>query len=182
MEHEASSETSVYTLKPVGVVYSEIKEPSLRAGADGLTYAERMEIARERHARIQALVSEVVIFPEYVPLLDGVEQFSHILVLYWPHLVDPKRRKLTHVHPMGRKDVPEQGIFATCSPARPNPVLITAVKLVERRPCSLMVQGFEAVDGSPVMDIKPYNPHYLHIEDAVVAPWMASMQRELEAE
>jgi tRNA-Thr(GGU) m(6)t(6)A37 methyltransferase TsaA len=180
MERPSSTQDSPITLTPVGVVWSEIKEPHLRARAEGLSLEQRMEIAREQHDRIKALVSEVVFFPEYAPLLEGVEAFSHVLVLYWPHLVEPERRSLTHVHPMGRKDVPKQGIFATCSPARPNPVLITAVKLLERRGASLMVQGFEAVDGSPVLDIKPYNPHYLRVENPVLPEWMASLNRELE--
>ncbi|MGB5986962.1 MAG: tRNA (N6-threonylcarbamoyladenosine(37)-N6)-methyltransferase TrmO, partial [Desulfobacterales bacterium] len=45
-----------------------------------------------------------------------MEGFSHIVVLYWPHLIDPKRRTLRKVHPMGRKDLPRQGIFAIRSP------------------------------------------------------------------
>lgn len=112
-------------------------------------------------------------------ILDGIEGFSHILVLYWPHLVAPNRRNLLKLHPMGRKDIPRQGVFATCSPARPNPVLVTAVRLLERNGNVLRVQGLEAVDGSPIVDIKPYNPRYYRVESPVVPEWMTKLQREI---
>jgi tRNA-Thr(GGU) m(6)t(6)A37 methyltransferase TsaA len=121
----------------------------------------------------------VAINPKLSEILDGIEGFSHILVLYWPHLVPEKRRKLQKVHPMGRKDIPRQGIFATCSPARPNPVLVTAVRLLERNGNVLRVQGLEAVDGSPVVDIKPYNPRYYRVENPIVPEWMKKLQDEI---
>jgi tRNA-Thr(GGU) m(6)t(6)A37 methyltransferase TsaA len=95
--------------------------------------------------------------------------FSHILVLYCPHLIDPERRKLRKVHPMGSKDLPRQGIFATCSPARPNPVLVSAVPLVARIKNVLQVRGFEAVDGSPIIDVKPHSKSYLQMENLSMA-------------
>jgi len=79
---------------------------------------------------------------------------------------------------MGRKDIPRQGVFATCSPARPNPVLVTAVRLLERRGNILRVQGLEAVDGSPIVDIKPYNPRYYRVESPAVPEWMSNLQGE----
>jgi tRNA (Thr-GGU) A37 N-methylase len=73
---------------------------------------------------------------------------------------------------MGRKDLPLVGVFSTCSPARPNPVLVIAVRLLERDGYTLRVQGLDAVDGSPVVDIKPYLPSYYAIEDAKLSDWM----------
>ena len=153
-------ENNAIRMRPVGVVRCELKDPSLRATEDGLVMEERMQQARERHAMIMSMVSELVLDEEYASSLDGIEGFSHVLVLYWPHLVDPERRTLKKVRPMGRKDMPEQGVFATCSPARPNSVLVTAVRLLERDGACLRVRGLEAVDGSPILDIKPYTPHY----------------------
>lgn len=169
------------TLTPVGIVHSELKEPMLRADEDGLSLEERNQKVGEMRRRLKTLVSELVINAELADLLDGIEAFSHILVLYWPHLVTEKRRKSLHkVHPMGRKDIPRQGIFATCSPSRPNPILVTAVKLLGRSDNVLHVQGFEAVDGSPILDIKAYNPGYYRIENPKVADWMKSLQREMD--
>ncbi|MBW1759864.1 MAG: SAM-dependent methyltransferase, partial [Deltaproteobacteria bacterium] len=88
--------------------------------------------------------------------------------------------RLRQVHPMGRKDVPVRGIFATCSPARPNPILVSAVRLLERKRNVLRVQGFEAVDGSPLLDIKPYVTSYYGVENPEIAEWMQKIQNELE--
>ncbi len=166
-------------LAPVGVVKSDIKAPMLRADEQDLTLTERMDAIRAHHLRVKALTCRIEIFPKWEDLLEGIEDFSHVLVLYWPHLLPPERRELRRVHPMGRKDLPEKGIFATCSPARPNPVLVTAVPLVARKGNVLEVRGLEAVDGSPVVDLKPYTSAYLHVEDLRMADWMVRIQREL---
>ncbi|MEZ4527430.1 MAG: tRNA (N6-threonylcarbamoyladenosine(37)-N6)-methyltransferase TrmO [Desulfobacterales bacterium] len=167
-------------LRPVGFVRNEIKEPILRAGERGLELKLRVEKMREYHKGIREMISELVIDPEYLDLLKGTEDFSHILVLYWPHLIDPARRSLKQVHPMGREDLPLQGIFATCSPARPNPVLVSAVRLLDRQDNILRVLGFEALDGSPIIDIKPYVLNYHGAENPAVPDWMQQIHRDLE--
>jgi tRNA (adenine37-N6)-methyltransferase len=167
-------------LTPIGMVKSDIKTPMLTAGNSDLELQDRMEQIREYQRKVQACVCELTIFPQWEELLDGIEGFSHVLVLYWPHLIDPERRTLRKVHPMGRKDLSRQGIFATCSPARPNPVLVSAVPLLERHGNILKVRGLEAVDGSPVIDIKPYATYYYGAENATVPEWMAQLRREME--
>ncbi len=163
-------------LTPVGVVCSDIKTPGLKAEKDGLSRDKNSENACDRRPGVRDNISEIHINPELDGILDGIEGFSHILVLYWPHLVPQERRSLRKVHPMGRPDIPKQGIYATCSPARPNPILVTAVSLLERSGHILKVKGFEAVDGSPVLDIKPYNPGYYRIDAPRVPEWMANRQ------
>lgn len=174
------SKTPLMQLTPVGVVRSEIKTPMMSADEADLTLTERMENVKAYHRRVEASVCELVIDPKWEELLDGIEAFSHILVLYWPHLLDPARRKLRKVHPMGRKDMPLTGIFATCSPARPNPVLVSAVPLVARRGNVLEVKGLEAVDGSPIIDVKPYSKNYLQVDGLKMPAWMEQLNRELE--
>lgn len=168
------------TVIPVGVVRSDIKKPILRAGESDIELQEHMANVRKEHEKIKNLVSELVISPEWEDLLDGIDGFSHVLVLYWPHLIPEKGRNLHKIHPMGRKDLPMQGVFATCSPARPNPVLVSAVKLCGRSGNILKVQGLEAVDGSPVIDIKPYVKSYYGPEDSTVPDWMMQLQQEVE--
>ena len=167
--------TSQMILEPVGIVESPLKNPSLRADKNGLNSDHSLDTVREEQEEIRDTVSQIRIFEPWAPLLQGVEAFSHILVLYWPHLIDPEKRQLQQVHPMGRKDIPKQGIFATCSPARPNPILVSAVRLLERQENFLVVQGLEAIDGSPIIDIKPYSPHYLTVEDLKLPKWMAEI-------
>ena len=97
--------------------------------------------------------AEIEIFPEFEKGLTDLETFSHVWVLYafdkakgWSPLTgtpwDKKRR----------------GVFATRSPRRPNPVGLTVVRLVKREGRVLHIQGIDAFDGTPVLDIKPYIP------------------------
>ncbi|MFO8009289.1 MAG: tRNA (N6-threonylcarbamoyladenosine(37)-N6)-methyltransferase TrmO [Dehalococcoidia bacterium] len=162
-------------LKPVGVVRSDIKEPSLRARSGDLNW----ESEDQQSSHSTANVSEIVIDPQYTGILDGIEDFSHLLVLYWAHKVDTEGRKLTKVHPMGRKDLPLVGIYSTCSPARPNPVLAIAVRSLERDGYTLRVEGLDAIDGSPVLDIKPYLPFYYSVPEAKLSGWMNQIIEEM---
>ena len=162
-------------IRPVGVVKSNRKEPSLVAETGDLVWQAKTSEAREwRSAK-----SELVIKKELTGILDGIEEFSHILVLYWAHRISPEGRFITKAHPMGRKDLPRVGIFATCSPARPNSICVTVVRLLERKGNVLTVEGLDAVNGSPLLDIKPYNPTYFAAKNVKVAGWMARIQQEI---
>lgn len=93
------------------------------------------------------------IFSEYAEGLKDVELSSHLIVLYWAHLAN--RETLQTVTPWG----PEvRGVFACRSPARPNPISLCVVELLRREGNHLTVRGLDAVDGSPLLDIKPYIP------------------------
>ncbi|MFO7964126.1 MAG: tRNA (N6-threonylcarbamoyladenosine(37)-N6)-methyltransferase TrmO [Desulfobacterales bacterium] len=166
---------------PVGEVHSAIKTPMLLAGRSDIELRERMKKIREYQKRIENTICELLIYTRFEELLDGIEGFSHILVLYWPHLIAPERRSLKKVHPMGRKDLPLQGIFATCSPARPNPVLVSAVPLLERHRNVLKVKGFEAVDKSPIIDIKPYVKPYYGADNPKIPEWMEKLHNDLRS-
>ncbi len=165
-------------LKPVGKIISPLTVPTLKATQDSLEPESNLKTLRKEQEKIQNTISEIQIFKSSTNRLKGIEAFSHILVLYWPHLIDPEKRKLEQVHPMGRKDIEKQGIFATCSPARPNPVLVSAVPLIQRQGNTLKVRGLEAVNNSPVIDIKPYSPHYLMVENLHLPEWMATITDE----
>ncbi|MEJ2640643.1 MAG: tRNA (N6-threonylcarbamoyladenosine(37)-N6)-methyltransferase TrmO [Desulfosarcinaceae bacterium] len=177
-----TSETSTtLQLTAVGEVRSIIKTPMLQAGQSDIELQERLEKVRKQHRQVKETVSELVIFDPWAELLDGIEAFSHIVVLYWPHLIDSERRNLRKVHPMGRKDLPIQGIFATRSPARPNPILVSTVPLMAREGNILKVKGLEAVDRSPLIDIKPFVQSYDIVENARFPEWMQQIHRDLEA-
>jgi len=163
------------SLRPVGVVRSTVKEPSLGVASGDLEWHTKANIRRGS----RSLVSELVIDSDLEGILDGLEDFSHLLVLYWAHGIDKDGRSIARAHPMGRKDLPLVGIFATCSPARPNPVCAMVVRLLDRKGNVLKVQGLDAIDGSPLIDIKPYNPSYYAAEDVKVADWMAQIYREI---
>jgi tRNA-Thr(GGU) m(6)t(6)A37 methyltransferase TsaA len=161
-------------LRSVGVVRNGIREPSWVAGLQRQDWREKAQRAREDQKR----VSEMVIDSDLDGVLDGLEDFSHLLVLYWPHLISPERRFVTRVHPTGREDFPLVGVFATRSPARPNTILATVVKLLEREGNVLRVTGLDAVDGSPVLDIKPYVPCHHDVGEVRMPAWMAEIRKE----
>jgi tRNA-Thr(GGU) m(6)t(6)A37 methyltransferase TsaA len=168
-------------LRPVGVVRSALKTPLL--GADAAADQElktRIAMIREQHRQIKGLVSELVIAPRLEGILEGIEEFSHIVVVYWPHLIPAERRALLQVRPMGRKDMPQRGIFATRSPARPNPLLISTVRLLERNGNVLRVQALEAMDGSPILDIKPYTEIHQTVANPCFPRWLRQIYRDLE--
>ncbi|MGE5189114.1 MAG: tRNA (N6-threonylcarbamoyladenosine(37)-N6)-methyltransferase TrmO, partial [Gemmatimonadota bacterium] len=80
---------------------------------------------------------------------------AKIVVLCWMDRADRGRLK---VHPRGREERPERGVFATRSPHRPNPISLNTVELLEIRGTVLRVRGMDAIDGTPVLDIKPHAP------------------------
>jgi tRNA-Thr(GGU) m(6)t(6)A37 methyltransferase TsaA len=162
-------------LKAVGTVRNDTPQPVLVADSGDLQCRHDPGDA----GGYTSTVSELVIDPEFEGILDGIEDFSHALVLYWAHFVGPEGRSLTKVHPMGRKDLPLVGLFATCSPARPNPICVSAVRILERRGLTLRVEGLDAVDGSPVVDIKPYLPFYYSIENVKLSDWMNRILKEI---
>jgi len=165
-----ASASGAITLYPVGVVKSEVTEPSLKADTENISMQGGLERMKERSKARHERVCEVIINQELEGILDGVEDYSHLNILYWAHRTPSESRKIKKVHPMGRQDNPLTGVFATCSPARPNPVLLTSVKLLKRDGNVLTVQGLDAVDGSPVIDVKPYVPTY-QVKDEVKVPW-----------
>lgn len=162
-------------LKPIGKVVSDLTVPGLKPSQDNSESTLDQKSIKSEHKKIREMVSKIHVFESSIARLKGLEYFSHILVLYWPHLINAEKRNILQVHPMGRKDIEKQGVFATCSPARPNPVLVSAVELLERKDNILTVKGLEAFNDSPVIDIKPYSSHYLKVEDLKVPDWMASI-------
>jgi tRNA-Thr(GGU) m(6)t(6)A37 methyltransferase TsaA len=94
----------------------------------------------------------LVFDPDVRPALDGVRPGADIVVITWLHLAD---RDVRQVHPRGDPDRPVQGVFATRAPDRPNPLGLHVVKVLAVDDLRIHVQSLEAVDGTPILDIKP---------------------------
>jgi tRNA-Thr(GGU) m(6)t(6)A37 methyltransferase TsaA len=126
-----------FTLVPIGRVHSELRDAALapKQGSEGAP-----------EARIE-------IFPKYTDALDGIAQCSELVVLTWLH---EAHRDVMRVHPRDDETRPLTGVFATRSSHRPNPVGLHRVSLlnVDGRGW-LIVAGLEAIDGTPVIDLKP---------------------------
>lgn len=129
-----------------------------------------------RRERLEAdhTVSRIVIDPAYSGALDGIEDFSHVTVVFWLDRITAAERRVLKVHPRGNPDNPLTGVFATRSPVRPNPIAITTVELLGRKGNVLRVKGLDALDGTPVIDIKGHFPSGI-AESALRLPgWAAS--------
>jgi tRNA-Thr(GGU) m(6)t(6)A37 methyltransferase TsaA len=121
--------------------------------------------------------SQLVLRKELTTALDGVEGFSHLFVLFWLHKTSTEERKILKVHPRRRKDMPLLGIFATRTMTRPNPVGLTLVELVKVEGNVLTVRSLDAFDGTPVLDIKPFDS-WDTAKNAKVPEWWTKMKKE----
>ncbi len=111
--------------------------------------------------------------PELTPALKSLADFSHLWVLYWFHENDnPAARATLQVHPRRDPANPLTGVFACRAPERPNPIGLTACRLLKVEGNVLEVAGLDARDGSPVVDIKPYIPKGDCLTEAVAPDWV----------
>jgi tRNA-Thr(GGU) m(6)t(6)A37 methyltransferase TsaA len=131
-------DTLVY--RPVGIVHSPLKEAS---GAPIQSF-----VARDIEGVVEVL-------PQYVEGLRDIEGFSHLILIYHFHL-SSKSSLIVRPH----LDDGTHGVFATRAPARPNPIGISVVRLVRVDGTRLYVTGLDILDGTPVLDIKPYVPQF----------------------
>lgn len=139
-----------FTVRPIGVVHT------LFASPDGVPI---------QAARSDAF-GRVEVYPEYAPGLKDLDGFSHIILVYWFH-----RAKGFSLAVRPFLDDQPHGLFATRYPARPNPIGLSVVELVAVDDCTLHVRGVDVLDGTPLLDIKPFVPAFDHREGARVG-WL----------
>jgi len=151
-----ADEFPAMTLKAIGIVRNGIKQKP----PPGYDWGK--------------VISEIVIDSSLTEALDGLEEFSHIVVLFWFHQVTSQQVSLK-IRPMGRKELPLVGLFATGTPKRPNRIGRTTVRLLQRQGNILKVEGLDALDGTPVVDIKSYNPKYDSVTGTKVPQWVTNL-------
>jgi len=134
---ESMSETR---FKPIGIIHSPFTQP----------HGTPIQAASARD-----IEGTVEIFPEYVEGLKDIEGFSHIVLIYLFHL---SRGWTLRLKPY--MDNQLRGVFATRAPTRPNPIGISTVRLVRVEGDTLHIRGVDMVDGTPLLDIKPYVPEF----------------------
>lgn len=127
------------------------------------------EIGRRR----RTLESTIVIEDRFRDALLGIEQYSHLIVLFWMHRVSGPVSM--QVHPRGDSALPVTGVLASRGRGHPNPVGLAVVELVAVDGCRLQVRRLDAYDGTPVIDIKPYD-HYDSYTDIRVPSWLQARQ------
>jgi tRNA-Thr(GGU) m(6)t(6)A37 methyltransferase TsaA len=119
------------------------------------------------------ITSEIIIKEEFKEALGGIDEFSHIVVIYWLHKTPSSQRSVTKVHPKHNQNLPLIGVFATRSPVRPNPIGISTVKLLKYHANVLEVIGLDAVNGTPVLDIKPHIPGSDSPTEVRIPDWLS---------
>jgi tRNA-Thr(GGU) m(6)t(6)A37 methyltransferase TsaA len=122
-------------------------------------------------------LSQIIIHDELAEALDGIAGFSHLFVLFWLHEISDEQRKTLKVHPRGRRDLPLPGVLTTRTMLRPNPIGLTLVELVKFEGNVLTVRGLDAFDGTPVLDVKPFDSWDM-AKDARVPQWWIKLESE----
>ena len=157
--NDSEMKCGVLTYKPIGIVHSPFKDPN--------------------NVPIQAVAAKgtkgkVEVFDEYLTGLQGLEGFSHIVLLYDFHLV---RACSLIVKPFLDDD--SHGIFATRSPARPNKIGLSIVRLVGLKGNYLHIEDVDILEGTPLIDIKPFVPAF-DCRDNVKIGWFTEKIRKLK--
>ena len=147
----ASSE--LFTIRPIGHVQS--------------AYTETGDVAHT-HTGWTADTSQIHLIAKYAKALGGLQGYSHIIVLFWVHKAREWKMPRDHHKP------PHVKLFATRMPVRPNPIGMSVVELLDFSADTgeIVVKGLDALDGTPVLDIKPYIPNFDSYPKACVPDWM----------
>ncbi|PVX23550.1 MAG: tRNA (N6-threonylcarbamoyladenosine(37)-N6)-methyltransferase TrmO [Candidatus Bathyarchaeum sp.] len=127
--------------------------------------------------RDKNVVSRIVFREGLTEALEGIEEFSHLFVLFWLHQTSDSARQVMKVRPRGRNDMPLLGIFATRTPHRPNPIGLTRVKILNVNDNVVTVQGLDAYNGTPVLDIKPFDS-WDTTKEFKVPQWWKKLDKE----
>ena len=115
--------------------------------------------------------SDLIFRDDLLEALDGIEQYSHVIVIFAFHRVPEEEKRTGRIHPRGDPERPLQGVLATRTQLRPSGTGMSVVTLLRRRHNVLRVVGLDAIDGTPVLDIKPYYPAYDSVPDARIPEW-----------
>ena len=148
--------TWLITLEPIGIVRSSVVD--------------------ERDDDWGSVIATIELEVALAPGLDGIDAFSHALVVFAMHRATFDRERDLRRRPRGRGDLPELGIFAQRAKHRPNPIGVTAVEIVGVDGGALRVRGLDAIDGTPVLDIKPYVAAFDR-RTATEPEWIAEIMR-----
>jgi len=141
------------TIKPIGFARNAVKEPRFGNFADE--------------------ISEIMVDDKFSGALEGIDDYSHVIIVYW---MDGVKDYVIAHRPQGNPDVPIVGIFACRCPRRPNPIAITTVKLISHEGNTIKVKGLDILDGTPIIDIKPYWPVYDKVENGKIPDWVNKLQ------
>ncbi|CAB5105815.1 tRNA (adenine(37)-N6)-methyltransferase [Olavius algarvensis associated proteobacterium Delta 3] len=158
-------------LKEFHAIFGIAPAPTHTKGARDMT--QSFQIVPVGHVRKKQDRSFIHVDRPFTDALLGLGGFSHIWVLYWFHENDtPEKRATLRVHPMKDPSNPLTGVFATHSPARPNLIALSRCRIRSIEGAMIELDDIDAVDGSPVLDIKCYIPDSGPIADVRTPTWV----------
>jgi tRNA-Thr(GGU) m(6)t(6)A37 methyltransferase TsaA len=145
------------TMNPVAVVHTEAKD--------------------DNDTEWGKVISEIHVDKAFEAGLQGLDAWSHIVVIFSMHENPFNTEEHLVNRPRNRDDMPEVGTFAQRSRFTPNTIGITAVQLLGVKDNVIRVKGLDAIDGTPVLDIKPYAPYYDGVREALVPAWFIRLMQ-----
>lgn len=145
--------------KPIGIIHSPFKKP------------EDMPI---QPTAADGVYGSVELLPEYIEGLQDVNGFSHIYLIYHFHLSHDYNLKIIPF-----LDNTHRGLFSTRAPKRPNPIGLSIVKLVEIKENIIEIENVDIIDGTPLIDIKPYVPEMDAPENCKIG-WLTNHRSEIK--
>jgi tRNA-Thr(GGU) m(6)t(6)A37 methyltransferase TsaA len=124
-------------------------------------------------------VTSEIVLSEDIPAeaFDGIEEFSHLEIIFYFDQSD-KSKIVFSGHPRGNRDWPHVGIFAQRKKDRPNALGLTIVELVKREGNKIIVRYLDAVDGTPVLDIKPVMKEFIHSTITRQPAWSTELMKQ----
>jgi len=135
MMKDNGESTPEIILRPIGIIRSPIAHPG-----EG-----------PRQGSESGVAGKLIVDEQYRDALLGLQRGDRIVILYWMHLAE---RDMLQVHPRGDRSRPLRGVFTTRSPQRPNPISVDTVEVTGIQNTIIDVVGLDAVDGTPLLDIK----------------------------
>ncbi|MGG2015446.1 SAM-dependent methyltransferase [Bacillus sp. S10(2024)] len=136
---------------------------------------ERISVEDDLWGEVESVIEMTDLYTE--ESLQGVEQFSHIEVIFYFNRVREENIQYTARHPRNNKEYPKIGIFVQRGKNRPNRLGATIVKVVRREGKRLVVQGLDAIDGTPILDVKPVMKEFLPNEDIKQPDWATELMK-----
>ena len=152
--------TKQVLFRPIGIIHSPFK---------------RLEGMPIQPSAAEGITGHVIVKEEYVEGLSDLDGFSHIYLLYHLHLVRSFKLKVVPF-----LDTQERGLFATRAPKRPNPIGLSVVKLTAIESNILRIENVDIVDGTPLLDIKPYVPEMNDVKDFRCG-WLSNLRDEFSS-
>jgi tRNA (adenine37-N6)-methyltransferase len=124
------------------------------------------------------IFARIILYDEYAGGLSGLEGFSHAIILTHLHQASYEKNRHLQRRPRDLEHLPKVGIFSQRSKDRPNPIGVTAVRIISVGYDYLDVQGLDAINGTPILDIKPYYPFFDRIDSPEMPEWVNELMKD----